>query len=73
MTAAERDAIKSLNQKMDELPDTIISRLDDRYLKKDDADDRLVTRRETRMVSVILSVAVVLLGLWTGLRDYFQH
>ena len=73
MTAAERDAISKLNDKMELLPDVIIARLDDRYLKKDDADDRLVTRRETRMVSVILSLAVILLGFWTGLKDYFQH
>lgn len=71
MTAAERDAIKDLNKKMDELPGAIIARLDDRYLKKDDADDQLVTRRETRVVSTVLSVAVVILALWTTLKDLF--
>lgn len=73
MTAAERDAISKLNEKVEKLPDVIIARLDDRYLKKDDADNRMVTRRETRVVSLILSAAVTMLALYTGLKDYFNH
>lgn len=72
MTAAERDAIAKLNEKMEQLPDVIIARLDDRYLKKDDADSRLITRRETRTVSVVLSIAVTLLALWTTLKEIFR-
>lgn len=73
MTLQEKQQLLELSKKFDTLPDEIIRRLDDRYLKKDDADERLITRRETRVFNVILSMAVIILGLWTALKEYFTN
>lgn len=64
MTAQEQNQIRELAKKMDNLPDKILERLDDRYLKKDDAPKQFFTRMEGKAISILLSVCIALLTLW---------
>lgn len=52
-----------LAKKIDRLPDELIVRLDDRYLKKDDAEKTFLTRRDAGMVlGVVTGFITILIG-----------
>jgi hypothetical protein len=54
---------KDLANKIDRLPDELIKRLDDRYLKKDDAEKQYLTRRDAGMVmGVVTGLITILIG-----------
>lgn len=65
--------IERLHEKLDKLPDLIVGRLDDRYLKKDGSDKIFITRREGGAVSVVLSIMVTVIAIWTGVTSYFKQ
>lgn len=67
---------RDLAQQIEELPDKLIQRLDDRYLKLSDAqlkfdaqEKRYYTRLEGRAISAIIGLAAVLLGIWSSLKN----
>ena len=74
---------KELAQKIDELPDKLVRRLDDRYYKKGEVDDKFISadkiyvKKETvAIVGSVLSLFMMILGgiggyiiqLWIGLN-----
>jgi len=69
MTYQENQDLKELAEKVDKLPEEIIKRLDDRYLKKDDAPKQFYTRMEGRFFSSVLGIIVAVLGIW----DFFRN
>lgn len=64
---------KELAAKIDDLPDEIIKRLDDRYLKKDDADKKFVTRREGAVVVGLLTVLSLCIAVVAGISNLVSN
>lgn len=73
MTAQERAQLMKLEEKVDRLPDEIIARLDDRYVKKDEIDKRFVTRAELAFLKWVLGILLGLLSIFTILKDYIKN
>ncbi len=61
--------LSSLEKKVDNLPDELIKRLDDRYLKKVDAENEFVTRREGKVATWIFSFAVLCLTAYATWKN----
>ena len=61
-----------LEEKVDRLPDEIITRLDDRYVKKDEIEKRFITRAEMFVIKWTLGALVFLLSIYTVAYDYFN-
>lgn len=66
---------RDLAQKIDELPDKLIPRFDDRYLKISDAqskfdsqDKRFYTRLEGRAVNTVIGLVALALGVWSNIK-----
>lgn len=64
--------IKDLHEKIDKLPDVIIRRLDDRYYKKDIADNQFITRREARVANALITISITALGVWATIVSFFK-
>lgn len=64
--------LENIAQEVRNLPEELIKRLDDRYLKKDDADSQFVTRMEAKVVGGVLSFAVLLLTFWNSVSGVFK-
>lgn len=70
MTSQEKTQLNRLEKQLEELPDVIMARLDDRYLKKDDAPDQYFTRLEGKAATWVVSIAVTLLALWNAVETF---
>lgn len=64
--------LENIAQEVRNLPEELIKRLDDRYLKKDDADSQFVTRIEAKVVGIVLSLGVLALTFWDHLAGFFK-
>ena len=62
-----------LEEKVDKLPDEIISRLDDRYVKKDEIDKRFVTRAELAFLKWFFGILLSILSFIAIIKDYIKN
>jgi len=73
MTAQERAQLVKLEEKVDRLPDEIIARLDDRYIKKDEIDKRFVTRAELAFLKWTFGIILTVLSIVAIVKDYIKN
>lgn len=64
---------KELARKIDDLPDEIIKRLDDRYLKQVDAAEEYISRRDGGVIAGFLTLAAVIAGAVATIWGAFKH
>lgn len=72
MTQRETERLDKLEEKIDNLPDLIIERLDDRYLKKDDAPKRYITRLEAIAYSTAVAFIFTVVGFFFLVKDHLK-
>lgn len=68
--------LSEIRDQLDKLPDVILARFDDRYLKKDDAmvmsekyEEKFLSKFQAKIAVTTLSFLVVLLGIFDWLLN----